>query len=95
MLQNVRQSEYGTTPELWNLSAKHWSAHADSIRAVWSSFDEIIQTLEELENSDDTKTRAKAETLLKRIKSFEDCCDVNVYKKHYENKNTDKASPEC
>ena len=71
VLQNVRESEYGTTLELRNLSATRWSARADSIRAVWSSFDEIIQALEELENSDDTKTRAKAETLLKRIKSFE------------------------
>ena len=94
VLQNVRESEYGTTLELRNLSATRWSARADSIRAVWSSFDEIIQALEELENSDDTKTRAKAETP-QEDQVFRIYFDVNVYEKHDENKNTDKASPEC
>ena len=33
--------------ELRNLSATRWSVRADSIRAVWSCFDEITQGLEE------------------------------------------------
>ena len=69
--ERVQKSEYGKALKLRNLSATRWSARGDSIRAVWSSFEEIIQALGELENSDDTKTRAKVATLLKRIKSFE------------------------
>ncbi|CAB3983432.1 zinc finger MYM-type 1-like [Paramuricea clavata] len=67
----VKESEYGKALELRNLSATRWSARADSIRAVWSSFQEIIEALEELENSADTKTKAKAGILLDRVKSFE------------------------
>ena len=51
--------------------ATRWWARADSIRAVWSSFDEITRGLEELEDSDDNKTKAKAENLLARVRSFQ------------------------
>ena len=54
-----------------NLSATRWCVRADSIRAVWSSFDEITRGLEELEDSDDNKTKAKAENLLARVRSFQ------------------------
>ena len=57
--------------ELRNLSAIRWSVRADSIRAVWSGFDEITQGLEELEDSDDNKTKAKAENFLARVRSFQ------------------------
>ena len=69
--ERVKESEFGKALELRNLSATRWSARADSIRAVWSSFEEIIEALEELENSADTKTKAKAGVLLERVKSFE------------------------
>ncbi|CAB3986272.1 Hypothetical predicted protein [Paramuricea clavata] len=40
-------------------------------KAVWLSFDEITQGLEELEDSDDNKMKAKAENLLARVRSFQ------------------------
>jgi hypothetical protein len=46
-----------------------WSARADSIQAVWLSYDEIVESLEELKDSYDPKT--KASNLLGRVKSFE------------------------
>ena len=53
----VKENNSGGALELRNLSATHWSARADSIKVVWLSFDEIPQGLEELENSDDNKTK--------------------------------------
>ena len=67
----VKENDSSGALELRNLSATCWSACADSIRAVWSSFDEITQGLEELEDSDDNKTKAKAENLLARVRSFQ------------------------
>ena len=46
-------------------------ARADSIRAVWSSYEEIVDALKELENVQDTKTKTKAKNLLARVCSFE------------------------
>lgn len=69
--EKVKENDVGGAFELRYLSLTRWSARADSIKAVWSSFKEITEGLEELENSDDTKTRAKAENLLTRVKSFE------------------------
>ena len=66
----MKENDSGGALELRNLSATRWSARADSIRAVWSSFDEITQGLEELEDSDDNRTKAKAENLLARVRSF-------------------------
>ena len=67
----MKENDSGGALELRNLSATRWRARADSIRAVWSSFDEITQGLEELEDSDDNKTKAKAENLLARVRSFQ------------------------
>ncbi|CAB4000395.1 Hypothetical predicted protein [Paramuricea clavata] len=74
----VKENDSGGALELRNLSATCWSTRADSIavwfnrfKAVWLSFDEITQGLEELEDSDDNKMKAKAENLLARIRSFQ------------------------
>ena len=37
----VKENDSGGALELRNLSATRWSTRADSIRAVWSSFDDI------------------------------------------------------
>ncbi len=65
----VKKSDVEGVLELRNLSATRWSARADSIRAVWSSYDDIVESLEELKDSDDPKT--KTSNLLGRVKSFE------------------------
>ena len=57
--------------DLTNLSATRWVARADSIRAVWSSYEEIVDALKELENVQDAKTKTKAKNLLARLCSFE------------------------
>ena len=69
--EKVKESDVDGTLELRNLSATRWSARADSIRAVWSSYEEIVKSLEELQDADDTKTKAKAKNLLARVKPFE------------------------
>ena len=46
-------------------------ACADYIRAVWSSYEEIVDALKELENVKYTKTKTKAKNLLARVCSFE------------------------
>ena len=54
-----------------NLSATRWSTGADSIQAVWSSYEKIVKALEELQDADDTQTKSKAKNLLQRVRSFE------------------------
>ena len=67
----VKKSDVEVALELQNLSATHWSACADYIQAVWLSYDEIVESLEELKDSDDPKTKTKASNLLGRVKLFE------------------------
>ena len=57
--------------DLTNLSATRWVTRADSIRTVWSSYEEIVDALKELENVQVTKTKTKAKNLLARLCSFE------------------------
>jgi hypothetical protein len=91
----VKENDSGGALELRNLSATRWSARADSIRAVWSSFDEITQGLEELEDSDDNKTKAKAENLLARVRSFQFIVMVMFMKNVMIKTKIDKASSKC
>ena len=67
----VSKGDVENALDLTNLSATRWVARADSIRAVWSSYEEIVDALKELENVQDTKTKTKAKNLLARLCSFE------------------------
>ena len=69
--EKVSEGDVENALDLTNLSATRWVARADSIRAVWSSYEEIVDALKELENVQDTKTKTKAKNLLARVRSFE------------------------
>ena len=45
----VSKGDVENALDLTNLSATRWVARADSIRAVWSSYEEIVDALKELE----------------------------------------------
>ena len=41
---------------LWNLSRTRWAARAESIKSVWNSYEAILDSLSNLERSDDCST---------------------------------------
>ena len=58
--------------KLRNLSKTRWTARAESIQAVWISYEAIVEALEEiLTKPVDAKTRAHASGLLKKIKQLD------------------------
>jgi len=61
------------TSQLRNLSKTRWTARAESIKAVWVSFEIIIETLQEIINLQnvDKNTRSQALGLLKKLLSFD------------------------
>jgi len=56
--------------KLRNLSKTRWTAQAESIRAVWTSLEAIVDTLEYINNSNsfDSLTKTKAIGLKKKLK---------------------------
>jgi hypothetical protein len=69
--EKVSEGDVENALDLRNLSATRWVTRADSIQAVWSSYEEIVDALKELENVQDTKTKTKVKNLLARVRSFE------------------------
>jgi hypothetical protein len=69
--EKVSEGDVENALDLTNLSATRWVTRADSIQAVWSSYEEIVDALKELENVQDTKTKTKVKNLLARVHSFE------------------------
>ncbi len=67
----VKELDIDGALALRNLSMTRWIARADSIRAVWRSFEGVIAALEALDESEDAKTKMKAAGLLKRVKKFD------------------------
>ena len=58
--------------KLRNLSKTRWTARAESIQAVWISYEAIVEALEEiLTKPVDAKTRVHASGLLKKIKQLD------------------------
>jgi hypothetical protein len=59
--------------QLRNLSKTRWTARAESIKAVWVSFEIIIETLQEIINLQgmDKNTRNQALGLVKKLLSFD------------------------
>ena len=49
--------------QLRNLSKTRWAARAEAVKAVWTSFDAIVEVLRILESSGDRETKAKASGL--------------------------------
>ena len=63
----IKEFALDNTLQLRNLSKTRWTARAESIRAVWSSYDAIRKSLEDLEKSGDVKTKTSATGLLMKI----------------------------
>jgi len=64
-------SEIEGSLQLCNLSKTRWTARAES--AVWTSFEIILETLQEISSSNfyDRKTKSQSLALLKKITSFD------------------------
>jgi len=58
---------------LCNLSKTRWTAHAESVKAVWTSFEIIIETLQEISSSNvyDRNTKSQSLVLFKKITTFD------------------------
>ena len=58
---------------LRNLSKTRWSARAESIQAVWTSFEVIVDFLQQITvtNEADRQTQTQAVSLRKRMLSFD------------------------
>eukprot|EP00112_Aurelia_sp_Birch-Aquarium-sp1_P023237 Seg6841.1 transcript_id=Seg6841.1/GoldUCD/mRNA.D3Y31 product="hypothetical protein" protein_id=Seg6841.1/GoldUCD/D3Y31 len=67
----VKELDINRALALRNLSMTRWIARADSIRAVWRSFEGVIAALEALDESEGAKTKMKAAGLLKRVKKID------------------------
>lgn len=73
-LLNTFMSEVENSLHLRNLSKTHWTARAESVKAVWSSLEAIsncLQDIQLLTNGFDRNTRTKALGLRKKILSFD------------------------
>ena len=56
---------------LRNLSRTRWSARAESIQAVWTSFEVILDVLHTVTNKADVKTKTQALGLKKKMLSLD------------------------
>ena len=61
---------------LRNLSKTRWSAHAESVEAVWQSLDAILDVLEILEGSKDGETNTKLANLLNSVHNIDFICGI-------------------
>ena len=58
--------------QLRNLSETRWTARAESVQAVWVSYEAIIESLQSLkEKPDDSKMVADADSILRKILRFD------------------------
>ena len=55
---------------LRNLSKTRWSARAESIQVVWTSFEVILDVLHKVTNKADVKTKTQALGLKKKMLSL-------------------------
>ena len=65
---------------LHNLSKTRWSARAESVEAVWQSFDAILDVLEILEGSKGGKTKTKSANLLNSVRNIDFICGIMLLK---------------
>lgn len=66
-------AEIENSLQLSNLSKTRWTARADSIKAVWVSFDSIIKILEEMSTAQyfDKNTRYQVLGIVKKILTYD------------------------
>ena len=58
--ESIRVLEVDNPLYLRNLSKTRWTARAESIKSVWSSYEAILDSLAKLEESNDCSTRTSA-----------------------------------
>ena len=66
--------------QLRNLSKTRWTARAESVRAVWVSFDAIVESLHEIKSDSDSKSKVLALGLLKKILNFDFIAALSLMK---------------
>ena len=56
-----------------NLSKTRWTARAETVKAVWTSFEIILETLQEISSSNlyDRNTKSQSLALFKKITTFD------------------------
>ncbi|XP_054717345.1 zinc finger MYM-type protein 1-like [Uloborus diversus] len=80
-LQNLREElkTIENSLELKNLSKTRWTARAESVKAVWISYESIVRVLELIKlnfNDFDSKSRAAASGLHKKMLDFDFICSL-------------------
>lgn len=70
---NNKLSKVEGSLQLCNLSKTRWTARAESVKAVWTSFEIIIETLQEISSSSlyDRNTKSQALGLNKKLLTFD------------------------
>ncbi len=66
--------------QLRNLSKTRWAARAEAMKAVWTSFDAIVEVLRILENSSDRETKTKASGLYNAMINIDFICGLVLLK---------------
>lgn len=66
-------SEIEGSLQLCNLSKTRWTARAETVKAVWTSFEVILETLQEISSSNlyDRNTKSQSLALFKKITTFD------------------------
>ena len=83
--ESIGGAEVDNPLQLRNLLKTRWVARAESIKAVWASYEAILESLTNLyERSKDGKTKTAASCLSTKItRSDFIVCMHNVYEEHY------------
>ena len=66
--------------QLRNLSKTRWAACAEAVKAVWTSFDAIVEVLRILENSSDRETKTEASGLYNTMINIDLICGLMLLK---------------
>ena len=69
--ESIRVLEVDNPLYLRNLSKTRWTARAESIKSVWSSYEAILDSLAKLEESNDCSTRTSAIGLRTKLLRFD------------------------
>ena len=74
--------------QLRNLSKTRWAAHAEAVKAVWTSFNAIVEVLRILESSGDRETKTKASGLYNAMVNIDFICGLMFLKNNVQNESS-------
>jgi hypothetical protein len=69
--ESIQVMQVDNPLNLRNLSRTRWTARAEAIKAIWSSYEAILDSLTKLEESDDHATRTSAYGLRTKLLRFD------------------------